>query len=144
MLKRLKNLLLGITFGFLVAAPVATVALPVGVSAQATGSCETRFLLGIPAWYRGLTSDYPECAIIEPTDISSFIWKIVLNIIEAALVLAGYVALFFILYGGFTFIVAGSTAAQIEKARKTILNAVIGLAISIGSIAIINLLFGVL
>jgi len=144
MLKRLKNLLIGVTFSFLVAAPFATAALPAVASAEGEATCTTRFLLGIPAWYRGLTKSDTDCDIKEPDNISNFIWKIVLNIIEAALVIVGYIAIFFILYGGFNFIVAGSTAARVEKARKTILNAVIGLAISIGSIAITNLIFGVI
>ena len=65
-------------------------------------------------------------------------------LIEIALILAGWLALFFILYGGFLFITGGGNASQVEKARKSIFNAVIGLIISIGAIAITNLAFGLL
>ncbi|MCK9623145.1 MAG: hypothetical protein M0R47_21745, partial [Methylobacter sp.] len=94
---------------------------------------------------RGLTD--ADCNILSPDKaggLSTFIWKIVLNIIEIGLFIAGYAALFFILYGGFLFLTGGSNPSQIEKARKSILNAVIGLVISISAIAIVKLIFGIL
>ncbi|MDB5163225.1 MAG: rane protein of unknown function [Candidatus Saccharibacteria bacterium] len=132
---------------FLVASPIAAVALPQPVLAADSGNCE-KSILGIPPWYRGLTQadSNGDCVIKSPDDsggLSAFIWKIVLNGIQIALVIAGYVALFYIIYGGFLFITGGGNASQVEKARKSILNAVIGLVISIGAIAITNLIFGV-
>lgn len=149
----LKHFLLAGLFAFLVASPAAIVATPQTAYAADPGNCETRFL-GIPPWYRGLTKtdSTGDCAIMSPTDVSSdkknalsiFIWKIVLNIIEMALILAGWIALGFILYGGFLFITSGGNASQAEKARKSIFNAVIGLVISMGAIAISNLAFGLI
>lgn len=123
----------------MVASPVAAVALPKNVAAA--GPCETS-LLGIPPWYRGMTND--DCSIKNPNDlggISAFIWRIVLNIIQIALVLIAYIAGFFILYGGFLFMTGGSNPSQVEKARKSILNAVVGLAISLSAVAITNFVF---
>ncbi len=141
-MKRLKNIFLAVLFAVFVASPALAVVSPTTVAAGP--DCENR-LLGIPPWYRGLTND--DCSIAAPGSeeggLANFIWTIVLNVIEMGLVIVVYIAVFFILYGGFMFIVGGGTAAQIEKARKTILNAVIGLAISIGAIAITNLIFGV-
>ena len=148
MKKILKNLFCAGLFAFLIASPLAIVATPQVTYAASPGDCETR-ILGIPPWYRGITKtdSTGECAIKSPTEVgglSSFIWKIVLNVIEIALILAGWLALFFILYGGFLFITGGGNASQVEKARKSIFNAVIGLIISIGAIAITNLAFGLL
>ena len=87
-----------------------------------------------------------DCAIKSPDEMGGlpkFIWTIVLNGIQIALVLTSWLALFFILYGGFLFITGGNNSSQIEKAQKSILNAIIGLVIALGSIAITNLIFGV-
>lgn len=135
---------------FAVAAPVMALTTPFASHASAI-NCEKR-LFGIPPWYKGLTEvtqsgGGDQCTIISPNQaggLQSFITKIVLNIIEIGLVIVGYVAVFFILYGGFLFLTGGGNPSQIEKARKTILNAVIGLIISIGAVAIVNLIFGVL
>lgn len=144
----LKTTLLAGLFIFFVASPVVTVATPHVASAAVSDECETT-LLGIPPWYRGLTTkDANEnCVVVSPDEVgglSGFIWKIVLNIIQIGLVIAGWIALFFILYGGFLYITGGGNASQLEKARKSIFNAVIGLVISMGAIAITNLVFSVL
>ncbi len=143
-MKRLKTLLLGGLFIFAFASPVMATIAP----AQSTyaANCENR-VLGIPPWYRGLTDSANNCAIVSPDAVgglSNFIWKIALNVIEMAIVLATYVAVFFILYGGFLYMTGGSSPGQLEKARKTILDAVIGLVICLGSIAIINLIFSII
>lgn len=153
---KLKTFLLGIIFAVTIAAPIFAFVQPASTVAAA-GDCEARFL-GIPPWYRGLTNErtspvtgLKECVIMSPTDMSgaaddklrNFILAIALNVIEMAMVIVGYIALFFILYGGFTFITNGSNAAGAERARQTILNAVIGLAIALGAIAILNLIYGV-
>ncbi len=141
MKKLLQSIILGFGFIAFVAAPIAVVATPQPVAA----ACESRFL-GIPPWFRGLTD--ADCSIQAPESgeggLSKFIWTIVLNIIEIALVLIGYIAVFFILFGGFQYLTGGGSATQTEKARKTILNAVIGLAIALGAVGITNLIFGLL
>jgi len=116
-------------------------------------------LLTFPTWYRGLIKFDPaipgsECIIIspgqtpdgdtQPLELQGYIWRIALNIVEIGLQLVAYIALGFILFGGFQYLTGGSEAAMIEKARKTLLNAVIGLAISMASIAVVNLVFTLL
>lgn len=147
----IKKIIQTIVFTMFIAAPVMTLAAPQPVAAL---ECESRVLLGMPPWYRGMTTKQAnpstgeeECVITSPDKlpggIQTFIWKIALNIIEIGLFIVGYVALFFILYGGFQYLTNGSNPAAVQKAWMTILNAMIGLAISLGSIGIVNLLFGV-
>ena len=143
----LKNIIFAGAFVFLIAAPVMTVVTPQTALAANHPCDNSRTILGLPFWYRGLTKtdSTGDCAISSPEEaggLSPFIWKIVLNVIEIGLILAGWIALFFILYGGFLFITGGGNASQVEKARKSIFNAVIGLIISMGAIAITNLAFG--
>jgi len=142
-MKYVKFALASLIFAFMIAGPTLIVTSPTPVSA----ACENR-LLGIPPWYRGLTTEVNgDCVIQSPTDaggLQPFITKLALNIIEIGVVLAGYIAAFFILFGGFRFLTGGGNSSSIEAARKTILNAVIGLAIALGAVAILNLIFGIL
>lgn len=107
--------------------------------------------LGFPAWYNGLeVVDTTTCSVKTPTTadgknvVGPFVWTIALNVIDMALVLVGYISVFFILYGGFSFIVNSGNSDVIAKSRQTIMNAVIGLIISIASIAIVNLIAGII
>ncbi|HEY8992707.1 MAG TPA: hypothetical protein VIM37_02545 [Candidatus Microsaccharimonas sp.] len=142
-----KKLVATFIFAVFIAAPVMTAVVTPTTYAADQSSCEVR-ILGIPPWYQGLTSRDASgaCSIDAPKEgkLPDFIWHIALNVIEIALYLVGYIAIFFILYGGFQFLTGGSNASQIEKARKTILNAVVGLVISIGAVVIVNLIFGIL
>lgn len=148
-MKSIKHIITIIALALFVVTPVVTLALPAPMYAAGPAApakqCEYR-ILGMPTWFRGLVD--ADCNIVSPEKASGglpgFIWAIVLNIIEIGLFIAGYVALFFIIYGGFQFLTGGNNPSQIEKARKTILNAVIGLAISIGAIAIVNLIFRII
>lgn len=148
-MRHIKNLFLTLAFAVFLAAPVMTiVATPV---AYADAACDGPGFLGIPAWYKGLSSKDKtsgQCAIDSPGSekdaLSKFIWHIALNVIEIALYIVGYIAVFFVLYGGFQFLTGGSNPSQIEKARKTILNAVVGLVISISAVILVNLIFGIL
>jgi hypothetical protein len=155
-MKYLKKLFVTLAFAVLIAAPVVTVTVAPTTYAVVTGaggagtagpSCEVGGFLGIPPWYRGLTSNDGQCSIDPPSGdkdaLSKFILHIALNLIEIGLYIVGYIAVFFVLYGGFQFLTGGSNPSQIEKARKTILNAVVGLVISISAVVIVNLLFGI-
>lgn len=151
--RTIKSLVLGFGFLFFVAAPIqaSIISQPVSAAPVTAADCENRFF-GAPPWFRGLVevksvNNINECMIVSPDaagGLSPFIWKIILNIIEIALVIAVYVAVFFILYGGFLFLTGGSNPSQTQKARTSILNAAIGLAITLGAIAITNLIFGLL
>lgn len=111
------------------------------VAAAATDTCTTSFL-GFPAWYKGLTNDPPDCTIKSPgsgkDELSKFIWHIAFNVVEMALVAVRYVALAFIIYGGFTYLTSLGVPDDLAKARKTILNAVIGLVISFAAVIFVN------
>lgn len=144
----LKSIVAAGAFVFFVASPITSIATP-QTSFAARGQCEVGSFLGIPPWYRGLTKtdSNGDCVVKSPDEVGGlqpFIWTIVLNGIQIALTIAGWIALFFILYGGFLFITGGGNPSQVEKGRKSILNAIIGLVIALGSIAITNLIFGVI
>lgn len=139
----LKKITLTAAFIGFIAAPVMAVTTPFAADAKA--NCDNS-LLGIPPWYRGMTEG-PDCNIKSPESfggVGPFIWRIVLNVVEMALAVTAYIAAFFILYGGFLFMTLGSSPDGVAKARKTILNAVIGLVIAMSAIALTNLVFRII
>lgn len=119
------------------------------VDVTSSGSCskDTRFLL-FPAWYNGLVqADGEDCNIVSPNSeeiggIDKFIWRIALNIVEILLVAAGYLAVGFIIYGGYKYMISAGSPDGMVSARKTIMNACIGLVISIAAVAIVNTVSG--
>ena len=128
------------------AAPVtAGAATNTAVTADSGTSCGGGFLT-FPAWYRGLTKSGPDgsCDIKSPTEMNggfkTFIWTIALNLVEILLNVVGYAAVGFIIYGGIKYITSAGSPTGMVSARKTIMNAVIGLIISIVSVAIVKLI----
>ena len=101
--------------------------------------CQTQSFLTFPAWYRGIVGS--DCSILSPTEvggIANFIWMIALNVIEMLLRLTGFAAVFFIIYGGYKYMISAGSSEGIVGAKKTITNAVIGLVISIAAVAIVR------
>ncbi|HET6746691.1 MAG TPA: hypothetical protein VFH06_01140 [Candidatus Saccharimonadales bacterium] len=138
MKKIIRNWIAAIIF----TASLGGTALTIAAPQPAMAACNDR-LLTFPAWYRGIIND--SCDIKNPNDVGglpTFIAKIGLNIIEVMLQLVGYIAVGYIIAGGFKYLTSTGSPDDIVKARKTILNAVIGLIISIFSIAIVNIVAG--
>lgn len=151
-MKVIRYILGAFVFAFFVAGPVVGLAAPTPASAAI--NCEPRFL-GVPPWYRGMTevrispsTGLEECFIKGPgngpNNVQNYVLKLALNIVEMALVVVGYIALFFLLYGGFQFLTGGANPSQVEKARTTMLNAIIGLAIALLSVGVTNVIFRIL
>lgn len=116
------------------------VAVPATPAYAAPGGCTANFLT-FPAWYRGLVNS--DCSIKSPNDvggISSFIFKIVLNVVEIMLQLVAYISVGFVMYGGFLYLASAGSADKIAAGKKTILNALIGLVLSFFSVAIVALI----
>ncbi len=64
--------------------------------------------------------------------------SLIAAIIKIMLVLAGIVAVFFLIIGGYRYITAQGNAEQAEKGRSTVINAIIGIVIIIMSYVIVN------
>ena len=127
---------------FVTTAGGATVALALPQTTYA--ACNDR-LLTFPAWFRGLTVSDDNCDIKSPTaagGLQKFIWTIALNILEVLLQLVGYISVGFIIAGGFKYMTSSGSSDGMAKARTTILNAVVGLGISLFSVAIVNVVAG--
>lgn len=117
-------------------------------AAGGSGSCGSPVSI-FPAWYDGLCDG--DGGIKSPNEmegsdtgakLGKWITVIALNIVTMLLYVVGYVSLGFTIYGGFKYMISGDTASGTQAARKTITNAVIGLVLSIMSVAIVKLVTG--
>ena len=105
------------------------------------GTCGTQMFLTIPAWYNGIVDG--NCEIIKPQPgdtkyLQHTITVVILNIVTIILNVVGYASAAFIIYGGYKYMVSAGSPDGMVGARKTIMNAVIGLVISLASIAIVT------
>lgn len=112
--------------------------------AYASDPCVKSAFLTLPPWYRGLTDSNCNITTPDTEGLGKFIWKIVLNVIDMALQVLGYMAVGFIIYGGFMYMTSQGDAEGSAKARRTIRDAITGLVVAIGSVAIVNLVMGII
>lgn len=118
---------------------VGAVAMP----AQDVAACNPDArMLGFPHWYRGVVD--ANCEIDAPNQneaaISEFVWGIVMNIVEILLVAVSYLAVAFIIYGGFLLMTSAGTPDRRAQGQKAILQASVGLVIALISIAAVSTL----
>lgn len=110
--------------------------------AAANANCtkNSSTFLGFPTWYKYL--DFEEgsedCDIT--FDVKKDIGKVLLAVFEIILRVAGLVAVGFVIFGGFQYLISQGEPDRIKGARTTIINAIIGLAIAISATAIVNLI----
>ena len=117
--------------------------------ASTAPTCKDASVLGFAPWYRCLTDASGN--VVSPTTLATggdksglqkFIWTIVLNLLDDFLRVVGWASVVYLIYGGFKYMMSQGSSDGMAKAKTTILNAIIGLVISILSIAIVNLAVG--
>lgn len=69
---------------------------------------------------------------------SSTVTTIVVNVINAVIGIAGLIAVVYVVVGGVQYMTSTGDPGKVEKARKTIIYAVIGMIICVLSFAIVN------
>lgn len=127
---------------------VAFAAVPAGSAYAATcGEGKTNPVTFFPAWYDGLLCKDNK-SIKSPGDdslgkdtsgrLGKWITIIAMNIVTMLLYVVGYVSLGFTIFGGFKYMISGDSSSGTMAARKTITNALIGLVLSIASVAIVK------
>ncbi|HET7060357.1 MAG TPA: hypothetical protein VFH99_03530 [Candidatus Saccharimonadales bacterium] len=88
--------------------------------------------LGFPTWYKYLPNGQPQIQSL--TDI----WLIVAAVIEILLRVAAIVAVVFIIYGGFSYTTSQGDPESTGRAKSTLVNALIGLAVAVMAAAIVS------
>lgn len=125
---------------------------PAKVFAQtAQGVCgdENQSFLSFPTWYKYLDKapgSGGRCDIAVPKDaegntrIDQVIAPVLLAIFEIILRIGGIAAVGFIIFGGFQYLISQGEPDRTKGAKNTILNAVIGLVITLSASAIVNII----
>lgn len=101
-------------------------------------ACGGGSFLGFPHWYKYLPCNGDVPGITNINDV----WLIVAAIVEILLRVAGLAAIILVIYGGFQYMTSQGEPAETTKAKNTILNAIVGLAISILAASIISFVAG--
>lgn len=100
--------------------------------------------LGFPTWYEYFDGETiaGRCSVkinlTNPHDVG----KILLAVSEILLRLGGLIAVGFVIYGGFRFILSQGEPDKATSARHTIINAVVGLIITILAATIVSFIAG--
>jgi len=135
MIKKLKHSLLSVLALSFVASSLVFVP---PASAAPAPSCPER-VLTFPAWYKGVI-DRGTCEV-KITSVLDLI-VIPLNFIEILIQAVAYVAVGFIVWGGFKYIKSQGDPGKISESKTAIINAVTGLGIALLSVAIVEFVQG--
>lgn len=97
-------------------------------------------ILTIAPWYSGLCKSGSNDVEVEdvPDGVPKFATNLILNLLSIALQVGGYVAVGFVIWGGFKYIIATGDSTKLASARGTIKNALVGLLIALSAVAILN------
>lgn len=110
------------------------------ISVFAAG-CKSGNLLGIiPPWYKYLEFD-TDCSIkMDLAQNPAQFWLVGFGIIDILLRVAGIVAVGYVIYGGFRYMTSQGEPDKLKKAQGTIVNALIGVAITVLATSVVTFL----
>ena len=111
----------------------------ISLFAIADPACQKTFL-GFPTWFKYLEAVPPKCAPV--LDNIMFVWLVGAAILEIMLRIASIAALVYVVWGGIEFVTSQGEPDKTAKARHTVINALIGLVISIGAASIVSFVAG--
>lgn len=109
------------------AGPVAFALAPLAVKAANDVDTGLRQIGGSFRFGGGITS-------------SQDVVQLIVGIIELLLMLAGAIAVLFVIIGGFWYMTSAGNAEQAEKGKTAVINAIIGIVVIILSYVIINVI----
>jgi hypothetical protein len=105
--------------------------------------------LSFPPWYRGLDCEDTDgdgkangIVIAEGSDPSAIVFTVALNIIDIALRLIGILAVGFVIWGGFQYIISRGEPERTKSGLTTIRNALIGMVISMVAAFVVSFVVG--
>ena len=92
---------------------------------NSSSSSSCRNFLGLTSWDCNVNYE----KVNSETSLSNVIWKIVSNVANDIVVIAAYLVLGYVIYGGYQYIFSSGEPGKIASAKKTLTNGFIGLAI---------------
>ena len=120
-----------------------------GETLAADDECGNAGILGFRPWYKGLVvRSNGKCEVGRPVGgddaMTVYVWTIILNVLIDIFSAVGFLAVGFIVYGGFFYIQSGGDPGKVAKGKKIIMAAVIGLIIVILASVISNTVITIL
>jgi len=110
--------------------------------AAAASQCSGGGFFGFPTWYEYLKRlDVTGQCTPQITGIAD-IWLIVAAVIDILLRIAALAAIVFVIYGGVEYMTSQGEPDKTSKARNTIINAAIGLVISVTAAGLVTYIAG--
>lgn len=97
---------------------------------------------GLPTWYKYLQCDANGDIMLSGVGAGAVPVLILLAVFEMLLILAGMIAVAFIIYGGFKYIVSQGDSSKISAAKTTVLNAIVGLVIAVIASQVVSFIAG--
>lgn len=98
--------------------------------------------LGFPKWYKYLSSADGVSPCSPQIAGLNDVWLIVAAIIEILLRVAAIIAVIFIIYAGFSYVTSQGDPESTARAKSTLVNALVGLAIAVTAAAIVSFIAG--
>ncbi len=131
-----------------------SVLLPITAQAASQANCNQSTannnagFLGFPTWYKYLSPNFVngECKLTLPLDddnnesVVLALPRILLAVFEIILRVAGLAAVGFVIFGGFQYLISQGEPERTKGAKSTILNAMIGLIITLSATVVVNLI----
>lgn len=127
---------------------MSIIGLPAKVHAASSDpQCSSNVFFGIPTWYEYLTvtrDSNGNCSVDTASTKGNVVVLVALALVDILLTVAGLVAVAFVVYAGFRLALAQGAPDAIAAGRKTLLNAVIGLAIALLAGQLVGFVAGLL
>ncbi len=98
--------------------------------------------LTLPHWYQYLDGSTVNGACVPVVHKLTDIWLILLAVIDMLLQLVAFIAIVIVIYGGVQLLSSQGQPDRVARARTTIINALVGVAISISAASLIAFLVG--
>jgi len=131
----------------------AIVLSPTAIAFAAGGACDPTpgsGFLGFPTWFQYLDGEmvstnngFTVAEKCQPViNGLNDIWKIVAAVLDILLRVASIAAIIFVLYGGVVYIISQGSPDKTKQALNTIINALVGLIITIIAAAVVGFIAG--
>lgn len=99
--------------------------------------CKANSFFGFPHWYDYLQLD-PKTCQVSAFSVPSDLILVALAIIDILIHIAGLVAIVYVVIGGVQYVTSQGSPDATAKAQSTVVNALIGLALTITAIAFVS------
>lgn len=111
------------------------------VWADGENKCGGDFL-GFRPWYAGLCDESTGeiKAISDESELTKFVWTIVLNVSYDISLAAGFIAVAMVIFSGYKYIMSQGDPGKMMSAKQSLMSAIIGVIITMGATVIVNTL----